>query len=123
MKCLWIGGSGLQYRRSFPCPVLPDDATRIVTRFFADQGAVPEAAIDGKSMTFTRGREWVSSFSWLLPLSATWPRQTIEVSIRQEHRTAMVEVSYDITMIYMMVVAPNALAREARELQRLLQPK
>ena len=123
-KCLWIDRSGLQYRRSMRCAVPSDAAASIISRFFVSRGAMPDAASTGQAMTFTRGREWVSRLSWLVPLSETWPRQTITVSIRQDGQdddTSGLEVSYDVRMLFTFVFAPNALEKEARELQSLLQ--
>ena len=40
-KYLWIGRSGLQYRKSLSCAVSQEDAASLVTRFFRSHGAVP----------------------------------------------------------------------------------
>jgi len=94
----------------------------MVTRFFGSRGAVEDTANTGQVMMFTRGREWISRWSWLVPCSETWPRQTIEVSIRQENGNTLVDVSYDVRMRHSMIAAPKPLVREVRELQCLLHP-
>ena len=124
MKCLWVGRSGLQYRRSVPCSVPPDVAADIVTRFFSDRQAVQDAGGNARAMTFTRGHVWDSWLSWLLFCSEKSPRQTIAVSIRRDgDDTTVVDVSYNVRMLFTFVMAPNALEKEARELQCLLQPE
>ena len=105
-----------------PCSVSPDVAASIVSRFFGDRQAIQDAGGNAQAMTFTRGYVWDTWLSWLLPCSEKCPRQTITVSIRREGDAATVDVSYDARMLFTFVMAPNALEKEARELQCLLRP-
>lgn len=122
-KCLWIGRSGLQYRKTLPCSVSRDEAADIVTLFFRRHGAVPSEESDDPAMTFTRGCKWTSRLSWLCSCSERWPYQTITVEFTPRQQALLVEVSYDVRLSLLLVCAPNMLVREARELQGLLEPQ
>jgi hypothetical protein len=122
-KCMLVWRSGLQYRAAIPCSKPHDTVVSIVREFYQGRRAVLQDTSIAHTLTFIRGREWISRFSCLLPLSETWPRQTITVSISQDSEQALVDVSYDVRIFCTMIAAPNALVKETRQLRMKLEAK
>ena len=122
-KCMLVGRSGLQYRVTIRCACSPDAALSTVRQFYQSRRAVLQDAPSSHALAFVRGHEWVSRFSWMLPLSETWPRQIIAISISVETEQVLVEISYDVRLRFTMIAAPNALVRETRELRSILESK
>jgi hypothetical protein len=67
-------------------------------------------------LAFARGHLWMTRLSWILPCSEKWPRHDIVVEFGQD----AVEVFYNVRMGCCMVFTPNALVKEAAELECLL---
>ena len=122
-KCMLVGHSGLQYSAVISCAKPLDVVIPIVREFYQKRGAMPQDGSSVQSLTFSRGREWISKLSWMLALSEKWPRQIIMVSIRRENEMTLVDISYNVRIFFTMIVAPNALVKEIRELRFMLETK
>ncbi len=120
-KCMLVGRSGLQYQATLLATLSPASAQQRVTEFYQSHGATPKDTPGGNGLTLIRGRRWVSRLSWLMPLSERWPQQTITVSFSPQEQSTQITVSYDVAMFFTIIFPPCALAKEARELQTLLQ--
>jgi hypothetical protein len=120
-RFLAVGRSGFQYRTSFTCSRSLQAAAGIVTEFYQARRADLSGDGDGHTLTFTRGRKWMSKFSTLLVLSERWLWQTISVTLTTQSDAVVVELSYDVRLSFTFVIAPCALVKEARELRKVLE--
>jgi hypothetical protein len=116
-----IGRSGLQYHTTILCSKPLDIVVSVVRDFYQNRKAVIQDGSGGETLCFSRGRVWISKLSWMLPLSETWPRQTISISFRQESEIVHIDIRYDVRVCYTMIAAPNALTKEARDLRLKLE--
>ena len=123
-KCMLVWRSGFQYHAAISSPKPLDLVALIVREFYQHRDAVlQEDASNAHSNTFSRGRERVRFFGFPT-LSETQLRQTIVVSTAQEGGATLVKVCYDVHSVpssCILIVAPNALVKEVRELRLLLQ--
>ena len=126
-KWMLVWRSGFQYRATISSPKPLDSVASIVQEFYVQRCAVLLDAPNLHLQTFGRGHERVGFFS--LPRwswSETQLRQTIEVSTGREGAAALVNVSYDVQdahIFFGLIMAPNALVEEVRELRLLLETK
>lgn len=122
-KILHVGLSGLQYRKQITTNMTEDVVSKTLIDFYSTRKAhlvLPELP---SKLNFTRGSVWLGRLACLLPLSETWPFQTISTEITTENDSTILNIVYDVRMFFSLVVAPNAIEKEASEIQRILETK
>ncbi len=118
VKLVW--NSGLQYKYSFSVRLPIEEAYEKTKRFYESRKCTVTADAGPERLELRRGTRWSSFFARAFGISETWLKQVVRLEFSGNDEFTEISADYDAEAGKTICTAPMRLAKEIRNLERLL---